>query len=115
MPKVEYEVEEGNVDQWFLVIRKRDGKRFTVSKIDDTTSESSIIEVFDANDKERTAIKKALSKYLEQKEAQEIDANESAELLERVAEKLERKGIEPASDVEKLRVLASKMKKGKEE
>lgn len=67
MPKVEYEIEEGNVDQWFLVTRKRDGKRFTVSKIDDTTSESSIMEVFDANSKERTAIKKALSKYLEQK------------------------------------------------
>lgn len=30
---------------------------------------------------------------------------ESKQLLERVADKLEKRGIEPASDVEKLRVL----------
>lgn len=41
--------------------------------------------------------------------------NASAELLERVAKKLEQRGIEPASDVEKLRVLANKKRGMKNE
>jgi len=35
-----------------------------------------------------------------------MNKKEAKELLERVADKLEKRGIEPASDVNKLRVLA---------
>ena len=40
------------------------------------------------------------------------DRKDQAELLERVADKLEYRGILPASDVEKLRVLANEIKNG---
>jgi len=39
-----------------------------------------------------------------------MNKEETRQLLERVADKLEERGIEPSSDVEKLRVLAVSFK-----